>query len=141
MFELTSFLKERQKALVIAGLVLLFLFGATVWPTLYRYDHITAGYSRPVRIHRLTGQAEQLTLQGWRRMAPAPVEPLSGAALAEQVRLARQKVAMDEPNDWITVSRPKAPPPPKGFVLDETAPAKSVWDDAERELREADKTK
>ncbi len=48
------------------GLVAVLLYG---WPTLYRYDHIeTRAGSLPVRIHRITGRAEMLTLKGWKAL-------------------------------------------------------------------------
>lgn len=65
-----------------AGLaLLLLLFGAFVWPTLYRWDHMgmAQGWSYPVRINRITGQAEMLLPSdgtvnsgGWRRLGHPP---------------------------------------------------------------------
>ena len=49
----------------IIGLVVLacvILFGICVWPTVYRYNRLS---KFPVRIHRLTGEAEMLTGSGW----------------------------------------------------------------------------
>jgi len=55
-------------ALALAAL----LCAAFVWPTPYRYDHFTAGgTSLPVRIHRITGRAEILRLNGWEPLEPA----------------------------------------------------------------------
>lgn len=57
---------------VIAAAVLL-LFAVIVWPTLYRYDHLTMGEyhsTTPVRMNRFTGGAEYLTMDGWRAMGP-----------------------------------------------------------------------
>ena len=47
-------------ALMLAGV-------AFVWPSLYRYDHMTVdGDVYPVRIHRITGHADiLLPEQGW----------------------------------------------------------------------------
>jgi hypothetical protein len=55
---------------LIRGLVLLLVFlafAAFVWPTLYRYDHVTVdGDTYPVRIHRVTGHADMLVPEeGW----------------------------------------------------------------------------
>ncbi len=46
---------------------LAFLFVAYVWPTLYRYDHVTSnGDTYPVRINRFNGYADMLVPdQGW----------------------------------------------------------------------------
>ncbi len=43
------------------------LFGCYVWPTAYRYDHMTVdGDVVPVRIHRITGEADMLLPdEGW----------------------------------------------------------------------------
>ena len=38
-----------------------------VWPTPWRYDHIG---KNPVRTHRVTGEVEILTLQGWQPELP-----------------------------------------------------------------------
>ena len=50
-------------------------FAAFVWPTLYRYDHIsTNGDTYPVRINRLNGDADMLVPdEGW-----VPVEGSEG---------------------------------------------------------------
>jgi hypothetical protein len=46
-------------------------FLAYGWPSLYRYDHISIdGDVYPVRIHRVTGDADMLTSDGWVPMAP-----------------------------------------------------------------------
>jgi len=48
-------------------------FAIYVWPTKYAYDRIKVGESEfPVRIHRLTGDAEQLTPAGWRPLRQGP---------------------------------------------------------------------
>jgi hypothetical protein len=58
-------------ALRVAGIALacavLALFLATVWPTPYRYDHMTyEGETVIVRIDRLSGEAEMLLPdEGW----------------------------------------------------------------------------
>ena len=53
------------RALFVA--VLIVAFAALVWPTRWRYDHMTVdGDTYPVRIHRLTGHAELLLPgDGW----------------------------------------------------------------------------
>ena len=46
-------------------------FAIYVWPTKYAYDQIKLGEAQfPVRIHRITGNAEQLTPAGWRPLRP-----------------------------------------------------------------------
>jgi len=56
--------------LVLLALALAFV--AYVWPTRYRYDHVlTDNEDYPVRIDRLTGDAEMLTPDdGWVPMGP-----------------------------------------------------------------------
>jgi hypothetical protein len=46
-------------------------FAVYIWPTKYRYDRIRLGegYEFPVRIDRLTGEAEHLTAVGWRPLS------------------------------------------------------------------------
>lgn len=48
-------------------LLVLFAFAAVVWPTPYRYDHVSLdGDVYPVRINRVTGDADMLTPDdGW----------------------------------------------------------------------------
>jgi hypothetical protein len=62
----------RLLAVVLATVVVL-AFAALVWPTPYRYfgqgDHL-------VRINRATGSADQMTTEGWYRLAPTPPGPL-----------------------------------------------------------------
>jgi hypothetical protein len=56
----------------LLGLALLLAFLAFVWPSFYRYDHITLdGDTYPVRIHRITGHADVLSMDGWEPMAPS----------------------------------------------------------------------
>ncbi len=63
---------------VAVGLLAL-LFAATVWPTLYRYEHTSWGLAPDilVRINRFTGSVDYLDLieplnpGGWRRLGPA----------------------------------------------------------------------
>lgn len=62
--------KNMSKVLVYALLVALVvaagIFGAFVWPTLYRYDHMNLkGTVLPVRIHRVSGKTEVLYPSGW----------------------------------------------------------------------------
>lgn len=54
--------------LVLAGLVL--GFGFTVWPTLFRYDHISVGEGKsyPLRINRFTGRTDLFDGYGWHTM-------------------------------------------------------------------------
>ena len=50
-------------------------FAIYVWPTKYAYDQIKLGEAQyPVRIHRLTGDAEQLTTAGWRPLRPGSAQ-------------------------------------------------------------------
>lgn len=60
-----------KHALVLIGMLLsaALLFA---WMTPYRYIG-----SRPLRVSRFTGVAEQLTSDGWKKMQPVP-DPLSG---------------------------------------------------------------
>ncbi|MBI5168584.1 MAG: hypothetical protein HZA61_03760 [Candidatus Eisenbacteria bacterium] len=59
---------------------LLGVFAAYVWPTPYRYDHMTVdGNIVPVRIHRVTGEADMLVPDdGW-----IPVEAPQDGSSAE----------------------------------------------------------
>lgn len=52
--------------MLIAGIIVL-LFGIGVWPTMYRYDHLSvSGGTYPVRIHRCSGKTEILWGgEGW----------------------------------------------------------------------------
>ena len=61
-------------ALLVLGFVLAFV--AWVWPTPYRYDHLTTdGSTYPVRINRWNGDADMLVPdEGW-----VPVEGETGA--------------------------------------------------------------
>lgn len=53
--------KYWQAAIVAAPLII--LFGLFVYPTLYKYDKLEQNY--PVKINRLTGDAEILSSEGW----------------------------------------------------------------------------
>jgi membrane protein implicated in regulation of membrane protease activity len=45
------------------------LFVFFIWPTIYRYDHTSVyGNRSVVRINRITGNAERLSLNGWVQM-------------------------------------------------------------------------
>jgi hypothetical protein len=67
---------------VSVGVLVLLVLGVTVWPTIYRYDHMTDGKTTvPVRIHRLTGEAEFFNGQ-WRR-APRPPSDVPSQVLAQ----------------------------------------------------------
>lgn len=71
------------------GLCLLLLLGWFVWPTPYRYDVLKRGdNSLPVRINRLTGNAEVLSSQGWTLLGAdktdkSKLKPLSQDELAK----------------------------------------------------------
>jgi hypothetical protein len=56
-----------RRLFALALLVMLLACFAFVWPSLYRYDHMTVdGDVYPVRIHRVTGHADiLLPEQGW----------------------------------------------------------------------------
>jgi hypothetical protein len=58
----------------ILGAVVVIVFAWCVWPTLYRYDHLRTKYlTAPVRINRITGNAEVLNYRGWQTLAsPSP---------------------------------------------------------------------
>ncbi len=59
-----------QRFITILIFVAAVPFAIYVWPTKYAYDQIKLGDSQfPVRIHRMTGEAEFLTL---RRPANSP---------------------------------------------------------------------
>ena len=50
-------------------------FAIYVWPTKYAYDRIKLGESDyPIRIHRVTGHAEQLTPAGWQPLGQSPAQ-------------------------------------------------------------------
>lgn len=57
----------------LLGIVLAFLF--FVWPTLYRYE--TWGNKTIIRINRITGDAERLTVNGWYEMTKPAIDPSS----------------------------------------------------------------
>jgi len=70
-----DYLKQRsftmQRFVTILVLVAAVPFAVYVWPTKYAYDHLKYGENDfPVRIHRLTGDADQLTPAGWRALRP-----------------------------------------------------------------------
>lgn len=61
-----SLMQNRIKLILV---VIVVMFASFVWPTLYRYDHLTLGDSRvPVRINRFTGNAQLLYVYGWVKM-------------------------------------------------------------------------
>ena len=50
-------------------------FAIYVWPTKYAYNRIKLGESDfPIRIHRVTGHAEQLTPAGWQPLGQSPAQ-------------------------------------------------------------------
>lgn len=61
----------RHLYLAVAALLLL-AFGWFGWPT--PYEHYRSGRT-PIRVHRLTGKVERLTLNGWQ-----VVPPVAGSA-------------------------------------------------------------
>src|SRR5262245_12487017 len=64
-----------QRFITILILVATVPFAIYVWPTKYAYDQIKLGDSQfPVRIHRLTGEADFLTLAGWRPLKPGTAQ-------------------------------------------------------------------
>lgn len=64
---------KRGAILVCLGIGIVICFLLTVWPTIYRYDHInTRGSVSPVRVNRLTGKTEILYPIGWQEAAKAP---------------------------------------------------------------------
>lgn len=60
---------------VCALAVACLMIGIFFWPTLYRYDQLTSGTKTvPVRINRVTGNAQFLTIYGWRHVG-SQLEP------------------------------------------------------------------
>lgn len=58
----------RAHLLLIALAIGASLFVVYVWPTQYRYEHVSFGrYTLLVRIDRFTGQPEYLLTSGWSR--------------------------------------------------------------------------
>ena len=50
-------------------------FAVYVWPTKYAYDRLKVGESDfPVRIHRVTSDADYLTPAGWRPLKQSPAQ-------------------------------------------------------------------
>ena len=66
----------RRAALLLLVLALIAWTTATVWPTRWRYDHITySGDTYPVRIDRMNGDADVLLPgDGW-----TPIEDALGS--------------------------------------------------------------
>lgn len=64
---------------MVVVLIILGLFGVFVWPTRYRYDHMSIPLvgSVPVRIDRITGEAESLGVGGWHKLGEVPAKPSS----------------------------------------------------------------
>jgi len=89
------------KLCIILILIAAIPFAIYVWPTKYAYDRLKLGEADfPVRMHRLTGDAEQLTPVGWRplkpgqtdsfgRPAPSPSPSSSGRSTADTPTLRR----------------------------------------------------
>jgi hypothetical protein len=75
---------------IVVGAVLLVVSCVAwfVWPTPYRFDTMRSGSSSvPVRINRFSGEAERLTVVGWRAMQSSP------ATATEAVRLMPAELA------------------------------------------------
>ena len=89
--------RRTQFASLGAALVIL-SFGLFVWPTAYRLTSLKAGNNvYPVRIHRITGRAQRLTLYGWNTIEPTPAKPETKELPLEE-RLKLQSTA------WLTSS-------------------------------------
>lgn len=57
-------MKFRKKPIYIITIILvIILIGIFIYPTLYKYDKLEQKY--PVKINRLTGEADVLTTKGW----------------------------------------------------------------------------
>ncbi len=86
------------KALGVGAVI---VFGLTVWPTPYRYDHMNlgGGASLPVRTNRITGHTEILYQGGWQAASPARNRELSGEELRQLDVQAHLEQYPDE--DWI----------------------------------------
>jgi hypothetical protein len=57
----------KRSVLAAVGLTFACAFGLLIFPTQYRHDRMRIGGSEvPVRIHRVTGHAEYLTMKGWK---------------------------------------------------------------------------
>jgi hypothetical protein len=64
-----------QRFITILILAAAVPFAIYVWPTKYAYDQIKLGDSQfPVRIQRLTGEADFLTPAGWRPLKPGTAQ-------------------------------------------------------------------
>jgi hypothetical protein len=81
-------------ALLMIGLVVIPLlcaviaFGWFVWPSRYRYDHMSIrGTMLPVRIDRLSGKTEVLRLDGWNDISPRGGEESAELPASELARL------------------------------------------------------
>ena len=74
---------------VVLMLVVLAALAVYVWPTRYRYDHVSAdGNTYPVRIDRFTGAADMLVPdQGW-----VPVEGETGGDNSQNAQPTRSQL-------------------------------------------------
>jgi len=61
----------KQISLIVITLIVIasIPFSMYVWPTKYSYDRIDI---YPVRINRITGDVEQLTIGGWKHLGSVP---------------------------------------------------------------------
>lgn len=91
---------------LVGGLVMMSAFAVTVWPTQYTHSTLK-GY--PIRIDRLSGQAEVLTKYGWSTLgqpaAPRPAEaaitaPLPAAVQPMPVTQAVASVPCPKGEEW-----------------------------------------
>ena len=91
-------------------------FAIYVWPTKYAYNRLKVGESDfPVRIHRLTSDADYLTPTGWRPLKAAPAQAqtdLSGqpVSAASPAQVGRPIITTPTPNPGrptITTPKPK----------------------------------
>lgn len=84
----------------------LLVFGWLVWPTPYRYlTWHSNDYTAPVRISRVTGRADFLAPDGWRRMGPPRPAPTSAV---QQSRDRLREIEAELGIDSATEARIKA---------------------------------
>jgi hypothetical protein len=75
--------------LVLALLIVLVSGAIFVWPTMWRFDHLTSsGDTFPIRIHRITGRTEILLgVQGWVETGEASKPSVATEALVPKESL------------------------------------------------------
>jgi multidrug resistance efflux pump len=65
-----SNINKLKLTIIILAVIIFVFFSITVWPTFYRYDHIPWNDNiYTVRIHRITGHIDMLTIRGWRTIS------------------------------------------------------------------------